>query len=197
MKKLWLLVVLIMPAQLIHATQVQHAHTANAITAKYETIELGSVELHLGEQKADVLARLVTAGYTTQPLSGDGNSFAVLRQQDKTWQFFGSLAFTAGRLTFISKDWTPTSSAYDLANAIFFATKNLKDRGCRFVILDPEENDQPAYQARTVYVSCVGSNRRFEIDTLHIDYPSSSNPPGNPEESATLLETLEDRSAAR
>jgi hypothetical protein len=77
MKKLWLLAVLIMPAQLIHATQVQQATTANAITPKHETIELGSVELYLGEPRADVLARLVTASYTTRSSNGDGKSFLV------------------------------------------------------------------------------------------------------------------------
>ena len=170
-----------------------------AITPKYESIELGSVELYLGEPKADVLARLVTAGYTTHPMGGDANSFSVLGQKpDKTWALLGTFGFTAGRLTFVSKHWTPAvKSDYDLAKAIFFATKNMNDRGCRLVTLDPKENDQPGVQVRAMSLSCVGSHRSFEITTFDTD--PGSMPPGTPEKSVVLSETLADQnqSAAR
>lgn len=72
--------------------------------AKRQTIELGSVQLYLGEPKAEAVTQLVTAGYRTTPIGNDKERFIVCWERTpKDCRALGVISFTSGALTFIKE----------------------------------------------------------------------------------------------
>jgi hypothetical protein len=135
-----------------------------------ETINLGSVQVYLGESKAETLAALVTARYVVTPFASDDTSFIITNNKS----LVGTIAFQPV-LTFVNKDWNPKSDSSGLAfaKAIFYASQSLNDQGCTSVLLTAGSNDQPAGQIRNVVLHCVGTHRRFEISAYDLTSASS------------------------
>jgi hypothetical protein len=166
-----------------------------AVTAssqkKFETVELDSVQLYLGQPKSEVLKQLANSGFGTSrnDLSLSGDSFFVyVGTLPKDAQALARIRFTSDRLTSIYKIWTPKDvSGFALGKAIYFASKSLREDGCADVSLKTVEDDKPGTQSRTLIMYCSGTNRRFEISVFDAD----SSIQGGPAKFASLEEVLE------
>jgi len=165
-------------------SQIMYAQTKVA----QESVNLGSVRLYLGQSRTDVLASMASAQYQLTAVGEGKTNYGVYLQTGGKFALVGNIAFTNDRLTFINKDWNPDeSSDYDLAKAIFFASKSLNEQDCESVRLTTSSNDQRSGQIRTAVLSCVGTHRRFEITAFDLD---RSNPTGQ-QKAASLSEILQ------
>ena len=100
-------------------------------TTDRESMDLGSVQVYLGEAKSETLTKLAAAGYTANGINEDRNRVAVYRGS-----LLANLSFSDDRVIFINKNWDPEeSSGYEVAKAIYFASQSLNARGCRSVKL--------------------------------------------------------------
>ena len=68
----------------------------------------GSVEIRLGMPEGEAL-RVLTSQYTIAPLSGKAGNFMIMKKEGGK-DMIGTFSITAGRVSIINSDWTPTVS---------------------------------------------------------------------------------------
>lgn len=155
-----------------------------------ERITLGSVQLYLGESRAEVLAGLATAGLLSKPY-GNANFTVSWQGANKYPVPLGRIGFSTDRLQYINKDWDPPdieqSSAYDLAKVIFLASRSLVEQGCDSVHLSTESSEQRDSRIQTVILQCGGSHRKFWITALDLE-----SDPREKHRAVSVSEILED-----
>ena len=87
-----------------------------------QSLYVGAVPLALGMSKASALRTLQKAGYTVDSVDG----FVFEHTPGSLYHMIGGVGFTANRLSFISRDWTPRQfTEADLGQAIMGALRTL------------------------------------------------------------------------
>ena len=87
-----------------------------------QALSVGTVTLTLGTSKASTLRALYDAGYTVDSVQG----FVFEHTPESSYQPLGGVGFTANRLTFISRVWTPRRfTEADVGQAILGALRTL------------------------------------------------------------------------
>lgn len=112
------------------------------------TIEIG-MPLRLGMARDGIIAQL-TANYKMLKLEGSGDEWLV-EEKENPMVTIGHLGFTAGKLTYASRNWTQgQEDNYDFAQAIWGVMSHMEQEGNHSCFFDVPSNRSP--QAEITYV---------------------------------------------
>jgi hypothetical protein len=115
---------------------------------------VGSVPLSLGEARATVLAKL-RADYAVLPLDSAKDQWFVRSKGGPPFEFAANLAFTDGRLSFLSRSWdrpAPLDKA-SLQTAVQ-ALAQLAPMADNHCSVTTSRSTQPEEEQETVEVTC-------------------------------------------
>jgi len=119
-------------------------------------IFMGSVPLSLGEGRAAVLAKL-RADYAVDTLTLDSmkDEWFVKSKEGPPYRFFGSLAFTKGRLSFVSRSWNPhTDIDKATLQPVVQALSQLAPAAADRCSVTTSRSTQPDGEQESVVVTC-------------------------------------------
>jgi hypothetical protein len=118
-------------------------------------VQFGSTNIGLGQERNPVIAKL-RQYYRVDTLPSSGDQWVVSSRKGPPYQFVGNLAFKAGKLSYISKAWSPGNDrdGSAVARAVVNALRSLagsSDSGCT---MKNSEISEPTLEAKTVEVRC-------------------------------------------
>jgi hypothetical protein len=135
--------------------------TSGTLLANDNTrIQIGSVSVRLGENEHDVRSKLLEV----YDVSKEG----LVRSKDFV-QYFGTVAFTNGKLTAAVCDWAPQDSAmhYDYSKAFYALMDHMVREGRTKCEISVGESHRPNGEAHTAFIVCGA--KRIEVTYVDID----------------------------
>lgn len=131
-----------------------------------DSIYLGNTRLALGMPKDAVITNL-SASYDVRLLGEEKfSSWLVNSKSGPPFTYIGNVVFKDGKLNSVLKDWGPDDSGagVELATRLYGVLDGFSQEGRRDCHVTVGEKHEPAFEVKTVFISCGNKFVRIDID---------------------------------
>lgn len=130
-----------------------------------QTTSLGGVDLSLGMQKTDAMAKL-TKSFKVEELSDENWIVVGFDPISDRWESLGSVAFAHGKLSYITRKWESSSDTgtLEFTRGLLSVLAEVGKHGDEFCGIQTNQSDQPTGGLKEAYIIC--SSRSIHISTL-------------------------------
>jgi hypothetical protein len=139
-----------------------------------QALKVNGVNLFLGESETRARADIKANGMEMKGGTG-GNSYFLTVKRGEIYEFFGSVTFDKGKVTWISREWYLNQPSIDknaLANIFYSAAASLlegKDQATCTISVKSEDFSPSEGVVKTTEIECVRLNRIHTLTLMGSD----------------------------
>jgi hypothetical protein len=155
--------------------------------AKQATVEFSPIRLALGTPKERVLT-LLAEHYDISPWKGQGHDFWGVTKKTEPHFLIGTIAFESDRLSFASRMWENSNTAFSVVHVTANLIERLRNEGFSHCLVSTQKESQPDREVErdVISIDCGGKS-------IAVSSERAKSHKGEESETVDIVERLESR----